>query len=103
MNSFDKPIQNFLDKFSIPIKWTSKKTYLSFVIFLILFGIVEYYSIIFILGLFGLLDKESNIKINKPKIKKDIGTMIEKEDKSKIIKKEYIKELAKSYKKEKID
>jgi len=103
MNSFDKPIQNFLDKFSIPLKWTSKKTYLSFVAFLILFGIVEYYLIIFILGLFGLLDEKSNIKVKINKLKKDNGTMIEKEDKSKIIKNEYIKELTKSKKKEKID
>lgn len=103
MNSFDKPIQEFLDKFSIPIKWTSKKTYFSFIIFLILLGIVEYYLILFILNLFGLLNKESNIKIEKSKIKKENGTTAEKEDKSKNDKKENIKELAKNNKKEKID
>jgi hypothetical protein len=103
MNSFDKPIQEFLDKFSIPIKWTSKKTYFSFIIFLILLGIVEYYLILFILDLFGLLNKESNIKIEKSKIKKENGTTAEKEDKSKNDKKENIKELAKNNKKEKID
>ena len=103
MNSFDKPIQEFFDKFSIPIKWTSKKTYFSFIIFLILLGIVEYYLILFILNLFGLLNKESNIKIEKSKIKKENGTTAEKEDKSKNDKKENIKELAKNNKKEKID
>ena len=103
MNSFDKPIQEFLDKFSIPIKWNSKKTYFSFIIFLILLGIVEYYLILFILNLFGLLNKESNIKIEKSKIKKENGTTAEKEDKSKNDKKENIKELAKNNKKEKID
>ena len=103
MNSFDKPIQEFLDKFSIPIKWTSKKTYFSFIIFLILLGIVEYYLILFILNLFGLLNKESNIKIEKSKIKKENGTTAEKEDKSKNDKKENLKELVKNNKKEKID
>jgi hypothetical protein len=103
MKSFDKPMQEFLDKFSIPIKWTSKKTYLSFIIFLILLALFEYYSILFILDLFGLLNKESNIKVEKSKIKKDNGTKEEKEDKSKIEKKENIKELTKSNKKEKND
>lgn len=103
MNSFDKPIQEFLDKFSIPIKWTSKKTYFSFIIFLILLGIAEYYLILFILNLFGLLNKESNIKIEKSKIKKENWTTAEKEDKSKNDKKENLKELVKNNKKEKID
>ena len=103
MNSFDKPIQEFLDKFSIPIKWTSKKTYLSFFIFLILLAVTEIYLILFILDLLGLLNKESNIKIEKPKIKKDDGKIEKKEDKSKIEQKENLKELTKSNKKEKID
>ena len=103
MNSFDKPMQDILDKFYIPIKWTSKKTYFSFIILLILLAVVEYYSIFFILELLGLLNKESNIKIEKSKIKKEIGATEEKEEKSKIGKKENIKELTKSNKKEKID
>ena len=96
INSFDKPMQDILDKFYIPIKWTSKKTYFSFIILLILLAVVEYYSIFFILELLGLLNKESNIKIEKSKIKKENGTT---EDR----KKENIKELTKSNKKEKID
>jgi hypothetical protein len=103
MNSFDKPMQDILDKFYIPIKWTSKKTYFSFIILLILIAVVEYFSIFFILELLGLLNKESNIKIEKSKIKKENGTTAEKEDKSKNDKKENIKELAKNNKKEKID
>lgn len=102
-NSFDKPMQDFLDQFSIPIKWTSKKSYLSFIIFLILMGFAEYYLIIFFLKLCGFIDKEPNIKSEKTKIKKDNEQSVEKADKSKNEKKENIKELTKNNKKEKID
>ena len=49
IESINKPMQLFLDKYSINIKWNNKKTYLSFFIFLILLCPIEYYLIKFIL------------------------------------------------------
>ena len=75
INSFNKPITEFLDKFSFNIKWTNNKTYFAFILFLILLGFCEYYLILFILRIFGFkFNKEIVIKTNnnnKDKLQKE--------------------------------
>ena len=78
INSLNQPMQNFLDNYYINIKWTNKKTYFSFLIFIILLIPTEYFLIINILYCLGFivkekikqkLDNENDIKIKNEKYK----------------------------------
>lgn len=108
IDSLNEPMQNFLDKFSIGIKWTNNKTYLAFIVFVILLFPTEYFILKFILSFFGMIKSESDIQIkNNAKEEKDKNKKKEveknKEIKSDKNKKEDIKETKDKNKKEKID
>lgn len=76
ITSLNKPMQDFLDKYSINIKWSNKMTYISFILFIILLFPIEYYIIKFILLCLGYkinqqVEINSNNNNNKKNVLKD--------------------------------
>ena len=65
INSLNEPMTQLLNKYSINIEWTNKKTYISFLIFLILLFPTEYYFFKFIiLCFFVRRNDEKKFKLN---------------------------------------
>lgn len=100
ISSFNKPIEDFLCKYNINIKWTNKKTYFSFFIFLIILFFTEYYLAKYIILYFQKKSFEKKIIQEKREKKIEEKTEIKQTEKKS---NENIKKIKEVDKKEKID